>query len=205
MSLPSNEVLAVLTYLLPGFVAAWVFFGLTAFEKPPPFERVVQALIFTVLIQPALIAEEAGLVWAGAHVGAIGAWSEQARVTWSVASAIAIGFFGAWAANKDTVHKALRARQITNQTSLPSEWFTSFAANPGSWVVLHLSDGRRLFGSPDQWPSSRQRGHFALRQAEWLVGTVSMPLTGVEVMLVPVEEVGLVEIMSLAKERKNGN
>ncbi len=47
MNLPSSEVLKVIYALLPGFVAAWIFYGLTAPPRQSPFERVVQALIFT--------------------------------------------------------------------------------------------------------------------------------------------------------------
>lgn len=47
----SKEVVLVLVYLLPGFLAAWVFYGLTSHPKPSQFERVVQAVIFTFVIQ----------------------------------------------------------------------------------------------------------------------------------------------------------
>ncbi len=47
MELASKELVGIISYLLPGFLAAWIFYGLTAHPKPQPFERVVQALIFT--------------------------------------------------------------------------------------------------------------------------------------------------------------
>ena len=43
--------MAVLTFLLPGFVAAAVFYSLTSHPKPSNFERVVQALIFTIVVE----------------------------------------------------------------------------------------------------------------------------------------------------------
>ena len=51
MDFPSSEVIKVIYALLPGFIAAWVFYGLTAHPKLSPFERTVQALIFTGIIQ----------------------------------------------------------------------------------------------------------------------------------------------------------
>ena len=47
----AKDFVTLLQYLLPGFVAAWVFYGFTSFPKPSQFERVVQALIFTIFIQ----------------------------------------------------------------------------------------------------------------------------------------------------------
>ena len=34
-----------------GFFAAWVFYGLTPFSKPSGYERTVQALIFTIIVE----------------------------------------------------------------------------------------------------------------------------------------------------------
>ncbi len=47
----SKETIALLQYLLPGFLASWVFYGTTSHPKPQQFERVIQALIFTFLVQ----------------------------------------------------------------------------------------------------------------------------------------------------------
>ena len=46
----ANNTIEVLNFLVPGFVAAGVYYGLTAAPKPNTFERVIQALIFTVVI-----------------------------------------------------------------------------------------------------------------------------------------------------------
>ncbi|WP_425032221.1 hypothetical protein [Pelagibius sp.] len=47
----NEDIVGLLQYLLPGFLAAWVFYGLTAHQKPSQFERVIQALIFTLIVQ----------------------------------------------------------------------------------------------------------------------------------------------------------
>ena len=49
MSWAFGDIVGVLTFLLPGFVAASIFYSLTSYPKPSPFDRVVQALIFTVI------------------------------------------------------------------------------------------------------------------------------------------------------------
>ena len=50
----SKNVVALLQYLAPGFLMAWVFFGMTSHNKPVQFERVVQVPVFTVFIQVAV-------------------------------------------------------------------------------------------------------------------------------------------------------
>ena len=46
-----GALLAQFQYLLAGFVAAWVFYGLTPYKRPTPFERIVQALVYTAVVQ----------------------------------------------------------------------------------------------------------------------------------------------------------
>ncbi|SUP44184.1 Uncharacterised protein [Vibrio furnissii] len=58
----TNDIITLLQYLLPGFVAAWMFYSLTSYPKPSQFERVVQALIFTIFIQAIVVVIEYGIV-----------------------------------------------------------------------------------------------------------------------------------------------
>ena len=51
MSWVSSEAVAILSFLLPGFVAVAVIHMFTSNPKPSEFERIVQALIFTILVQ----------------------------------------------------------------------------------------------------------------------------------------------------------
>ena len=50
-SATKQDVVSLLYFLLPGFLAAWVSYGLTAHPKREAFERVIQALIFTVIVR----------------------------------------------------------------------------------------------------------------------------------------------------------
>lgn len=49
--IPDSDIVAAIYQLLPGFVTAWIFYGLTAHPKTSPFERVIQALIFTLFVE----------------------------------------------------------------------------------------------------------------------------------------------------------
>lgn len=199
---PSNAeaVVRILTYLLPGFITAEIVYNLTPTSRPTPFERVVQALIFTVLIQVALFGLESTFSYAGRHGLILGVWTENVRLTWSVLVAFVLGLIVAKVSNHDSIHQILRRSKFTHQTSYCSEWYGVFAQNNG-YVVLHLSGSRRLYGWPEEWPSTPDKGHFVMSQAEWLDGNNRIPLTGVERILISVSEVQMVEFMGTVNGR----
>ena len=186
MDLISTQLGQLLMFLLPGFIAAWVFHGLTPYPKPPQFERLVHAFILTAIVN--------ALVWLGNRWWTLP--QDQTSVLASgVGAGLLLGVLLAAAANHDLLHAALRRLRITRQNSLPSEWYSAFARH-NSYIVLHLSGERRLYGWPEEWPSSPEKGHFHMAEAEWLLtdGT-STPLTGVETVVVPVAQVEMLEFM----------
>ncbi len=74
--IPSSEIVDAIFRLLPGFVTAWVFYGLTAHLKASSFERVIQALIFTLFVDAIAYFVEVALVMFGDATGiTVGTWS----------------------------------------------------------------------------------------------------------------------------------
>src|SRR3954470_22451912 len=74
--------------LLPGFVAASIFYTLTAHPKTTEFERVIQALIFTVLLKVVLIPARGCLLLAGKRACAVGTWNADAELAWMIVLAL---------------------------------------------------------------------------------------------------------------------
>lgn len=72
----STEVVALLQYLAPGFLVTWLYFGLTPHEKPSQFERTVQALIYTAVVQ-ALVALEKLIATRIGEWHSYGEWTED--------------------------------------------------------------------------------------------------------------------------------
>jgi hypothetical protein len=126
----------------------------------------------------------------------VGNWTDETQLVWSVVIAILLGLLVAHLANTDKLHSHLRNLGITHQTSYSSEWYGAFSQNRG-YVVLHLAGQRRLYGWPEEWPSTSNQGHFVVSVAEWLDGDHKrIPLTGVEKILIKASEVEMVELMS---------
>ena len=104
MSWVSSEVVGVLTFLLPGFVAAAIFYSLTSHPKPSAFDRVVLALIFTVVGQAIV----AALLAIDDTTRDIRQWIRDWELFSSVIVATALGLIASYASNTDTVHGILR-------------------------------------------------------------------------------------------------
>jgi hypothetical protein len=196
------EALALLQLLLPGFLAAWVFYAFTSYRKPKEFERIIQALIFTLLVKGGLSIVRASLLLAGKRFS-IGQWSTDVELLWSILLAFLLGILFSYLANTDHFHKLIRKLGITRETSFPSEWFGAFLKNI-TYVVLQMKDGRRIYGWPMDWPSTPNMGYFTLRDASWLdKDNKEIPIKGVSCILINSEDVQWVEFMEKTWEKSN--
>jgi len=203
MSWVSSEVVSVLTFLLPGFVAAGVFYTFTSHPKPNEFERIVQALIFTILAQAVVGALQFALLWAGKYFGAVAPWTKTGEVVLSVSVAIVLGLMTVRMVNNDTLHGLLRRLKFTKENSYPSEWYSAFSRHPNSYVVLHLTGERRLYGWPEEWPNRPDQGHFSIAQGEWPVGEERIPLDDVSAIVVPASNVEMVEFVPISSTNQS--
>jgi hypothetical protein len=194
MDVLSTELVKLLLFLTPGLLAAWIFFGLTAYERDSPFERIVQALIFTAIVQVLVIVVQ----WASLEIGkwhTIGYWTENVATVWSFVIALALGLAIARCANWDLVHTKLRDWGFTANTSYPSEWFSAFKTKK-LYVVLHFKDERRLHGWPEQWPDHQTSGEFLICNPKWLLEDGSeIVCDETDCIVVLASDVELVEFM----------
>ena len=133
MDIPTQTIVDVLTFLLPGLITAALLYSLTPAPRPVPFERVVQALIFTVLVRACLVGVEASLIEMGTRAGSIGVWTDGVKLAWSIVLAVLLAVALAWIDNTDKLHALLRALGITYQTSFSSEWFGALGTQ-AVWV-----------------------------------------------------------------------
>ena len=201
----SSEVVSVLTFLLPGFVSAAVFYSLTSHPKPSNFTSVVQALMFTAVVQAITVLLRVNL-WE---------WSQEFEVFVSVAIAMAIGLIAALLSNLDFPHRVFRQAKLTKENTYSSEWYSAFA-HKESFVVLHLKDNRRFFGWPSEWPSDPERGHFRVTEGQWLTDEHEITDSpgandseseheDVFELLIPVSEVAMVEFVYTESNGNRGN
>lgn len=222
MDLPKPEIINIIYYLLPGFITAWIFYSLTAYRRLSPFERTVQALIFTGIIQAIVLLIRGFLLLFG-KLYFFGEWSENTSFVTAIILSILIGLVFSLFANKDWFHKFLRGEYkwpkwlkcpksihkfvnifggITSRTSYPHEWFGIFNTDK-RYINLYLKNGRRLYGWPFEWPDHPDSGHFVITEPEWVMDNNDrIPLYRVFEMLVPVTDVDIVEFVKWESEIK---
>lgn len=202
----SNDIVQLVVAMFPGFLAIAVSETLTLSRKYTPFERVVQALLYTFL---------SGAIWSLAvficnsyalgYDAAIGAlhrpWlpSKEAEFWGTGASALALGVLAAWVINDGRVSAWIRHPKLGLTKAGPGApvWYHAFQ-QLGTWVVIHLKDGRRLYGWPENYSPTPESGHIRLSQAEWLTdaGAAHEQRDGFEIaMLVNVADIEIVEFL----------
>ena len=194
MAWASGEVVGVLVFLLPGFVAASVFHSLTSHPKPDTFDRLIQALVFTVIVNAIIVG--ISLV---ANITLEESWIPVLAVLISVMLALTTVYWS----NNDTMHGILRRLCITKETSYPSEWYSTFWRLNDCYVVLHLKGERRLYGWPEEWPSQPDRGHFRISEGEWLGNDENdgVSTTGISAILISANDVEMVEFIKGVDEQ----
>lgn len=185
----SQQIIFLLQYLLPGFLAAWVFYGLTSHAKPSHFERVIQALIFVLFIQ--------AFVYIGGKFFPGHDWVMELL---PFLVAVVMGIVFTVFVNNDWLHKLLRKTRFTKRTAYESEWRQSFESYDVSYVVLHLRDQRRLIGWPEIWPDNPDNGHLLLADAAWIQGDGGkdadiIELDGVRGILVDASHIHMIEFI----------
>jgi len=208
MDLPSSEIVKVIYALLPGFLTAWVFYGLTAHPKLGTFERVIQALIFTGIVQAIVLLIRGTMLLLG-DVYILGIWTDDRAFVVSIVVAILLGLVVARIANNDSFHRFLRDSKLlkrlkldgtTTRTSFPSEWFSAFHQDK-RYVVLHLKGERRLFGWPYEWPDQPDSGHFVIMEPEWVLNdNTRAVMDKVDRMIISVKDVEMVECVKFDHE-----
>jgi hypothetical protein len=198
MNIITNELIALLTFLLPGFITSFLFYSLTSFPKKSELEAVVIALIYTVIINAIVELLGMGFIAIGNRV-TIGEWNQLAKTVWSIIVALFIGLLWSYLFNNDCIHKFLRKTKITSKTSYPSEWYGTFTETK-RYIILDLKDEQRIMGWPAEWPNDPDKGHFVLEDAKWLIvdqdrRSSAVPLETIDKIVIAVHNIEIVEFV----------
>lgn len=183
-----GDLTSLLRFVLPGLVVAWVFYGLTSYQKPGEFERMAQALVFTALLD--VLAR--GTAAIGVLIGRL--WHPVLPAAdlsvLATAEAVPLGLLVAFLANNDIVHAILRRRGVAVTSGHPDQWDSAFRRFRG-YVTLDLFDGRQVAGWPLEWPDRPSDGFFVLLEPRWTAGGTSSVSGGA--ILIPAREVQYVQ------------
>lgn len=197
MSWANSEAISILWFLLPGFISAGLFRALISNPRPSGFDSVAQVFIFTVIVH--VIGWLLFSPWAEQENNSYYSDENHTKILVLLLVSIAVGIFSSLIWNKDWLFKALRKSQITKQSSYRSAQYSAFAFHSDCYVVLHLKNQRRLYGWPKEWPSHPEDQHYLLEECEWLGEDKPIPIKGVSHILVPANEVEMVEFLPITE------
>ena len=211
----SDDAINLLMFLAPGLFAVAVFRSLTSYPAPSLFDQVVQALIFTIVVQVACwgIVDKFETGTAESETP----WTNPYPPYFTLPLAVFLAILLAVTYGKDIFHAILRWFRVTRESSFPSEWYSAFNQHQRCFVILYLAGERCVYGWPEEWPGQPDKGHFKLSEYVWLTKKEVDKMDTSEYsmrkhleqfpsrasILIPALEVGTVEFIGVLPEDEN--
>jgi len=191
-----------LQVVLPGFLATFIFYWLSDSQKPGQFERVIQALIGTAIIQFLASYIQAFALMVGEFY-CLGVWTEKSSAICSACLAVAFGLLLAYLGNNDILYRVARKMGLTHRSADGSDWRFAHRTLKDRSIVLQLLDGRRLAGYPRSWPTDPEKGHYLMQFPTWIENDQFVPAEGVSFMLVSGVDVQWTEFLEPVKDEED--
>ena len=204
MSWMSSELVNVLIFLLPGFLTAAIFHSLTPYRKPEAFERIVSALVFTILIQFTTLIVRYFISKAIELPDLL--FQIPIEIVFALPIAVTLGLLFSWLSNNDIPHRNLRNLpwlHITTETSYPSEWHSMFVKHGSkAAIILYLKQDHNLYGRLIEYPKDPKNGYFRITEAVWVTNEgESIPLEiDADAVLVPAAEVKMLALAPMIED-----
>jgi hypothetical protein len=92
---------------------------------------------------------------------------------------------------------------ITKRSSRPSEWYDAFYDADNQFVVVHLKDGRRIYGWAHLYPDLPTEGHLLICDAEWLTDEPHSPKRPLVRILLAAADVQFIEFIEVESTEKS--
>jgi hypothetical protein len=143
-----NDLFPILLFLLPGFVSVGILEVLCVRKSKDVFERVIEALIFTMLNLACFLVLRSLLERLPRLQFAHDQFLTPGNISLMALCAFAIGIVVAAEINHEWLLGILNNRfHLTRKTAKPSTWNETWT-HAQKFVVVHLDDGRRIYGWP---------------------------------------------------------
>ncbi|PAA01270.1 DUF6338 family protein [Pseudomonas fragi] len=189
----SAEIIPVLQQLMPGFLAMIIFYWLAEAPKPTQFERVLQALISTAVIQLLVMGVEKAAYYLGNYYS-FGEWSEVSTNVSAIFLAVSIGLALAHLCNSDAIFSVARKMGFTTKAS-QDDGVHIHKIFSNSGMILHFTDGKRLMGYLDVFPNNKQSGVYLVSNPIWITADVRQECPETNTIMISGTDVQWVEFL----------
>lgn len=166
------EALALLIFLLPGFVSSSLLDHVLVRKPKDNFGKIIEALVFSFIIYVLVV----GLVGVpafeipanAADVPSLATSLINQSFIWlalvvSLVLPLVLGFLSA----TDIHMRFLRLVRVTNKTARETTWLDVFA-DQKRYVIVNLTGQRRVFGWPMYFSNDRDEGLLYLHDPAWV-------------------------------------
>jgi hypothetical protein len=162
-----SQLIPVLLFLLPGLVSAGIVNALVVRKPKDVFDKVVEALIFTMTNLALFLI----IRWALELFPKVefdrAVFFTVGNSSLMLGCSIAVGVLTGAELNNEWLLGKLRDWNITRKTAKPSTWIETFAQSE-RFVVVHLADDRRIYGWPAFYSDTPKERAIYLEDASWL-------------------------------------
>jgi hypothetical protein len=164
----AKDLVPILLFLLPGFVSVGILEILCVRKTKDAFGRIVEALIFTMLNLACFLISRAFLETISCIKFDHREFFTTGNVSLMAACAIVIGLIFAAEINHEWLLSLLNNKfHLTRKTAKPSTWNETWT-HAQKYVVVHLDDGRRIYGWPTFYSDAPEERALFLEDASWL-------------------------------------
>ncbi|WP_157522451.1 DUF6338 family protein [Mitsuaria sp. 7] len=178
--------------MLPGLVGAASF---NLLVKRPQVMLWIDSLVVLVL------SEMSARILKATPLSALGAWESLAQLVIPIGIAISVVTGSAkLVRSNDRKRRSSRGNE-ERQQSCRLRWYEVFRAEK-SHLILHLKDGRKVFGWPEGWPEDSTTGHFLLTTPLVAMSGQAVEFqSGASAVLLPAQEVSWVQFLGKRQAR----
>ena len=155
------ESLAVMAYLLPGFISSAFLDELVDRPKKETAEKIVEALVFSFFIYAliSLFSDQSPVTITkppGEHTIPVTTFN-GAVIGWVLGLAVLLPLVLSKMKMSDWPMKCLRACGFTAMISQPIMWVLTFQAQKQCWITVHMKNGDRIYGWPRYYSTSSEK------------------------------------------------
>jgi|ERR1017187_7011141 hypothetical protein len=164
----AKELVQVLIFLLPGFLTTKVIDLLVIRRALDSFDKVVQAFVFTFVNMIAFnflryVIEHC----IGKQIFNRNDFFTAGNLGLMIVCSLSVGLCCAVEMNKEPILQRIRKWGWTKKTYKPGVWTETFQ-HAEKFVVVHLQDGRRIYGWPRFYSDKDDEHALYLEEASWL-------------------------------------
>lgn len=162
-----KDIVPILLFLLPGFLTTRVIGILAIRRESDSFDKVIQAFVFTFVNMLCFSVAR----WVLEHLSGLKFdrvdFYTTGNLVLMVTCSVGIGLACSWEINNEPLLRKLRGLGLTKKTYKPGVWMETFQ-HVERYVVVHLVDGRRVYGFPRFYSDRDGERSLFLEDASWL-------------------------------------